>query len=222
MAPESPRDLFDGAEIDEILTLRIMTLSDEEKRQARATDSRARAIIDAADEMPPEVLDRLHGAIRDLGDLRARPAGHDVPTEPLAPALDVTVPWVPFDPAIDPDFPTFGTPNGDDPLPPSVWAPEARVAPELMTVIVGGREITKGSSVRLLPVRRADAMDTFLIGRLATVEAIYESVDDETFVAVTIDDDPGNDLQRASGRFFYFAPDELEPVDAPTLSEVAR
>ena len=42
IAPESPGDLFDGAEIDEILSLRIMTLTDEEKREMRQSDERAR------------------------------------------------------------------------------------------------------------------------------------------------------------------------------------
>ena len=46
IAPESPGDLFDGTEIDEILSLRILTLTDEEKsamrrsRRARAANSR--------------------------------------------------------------------------------------------------------------------------------------------------------------------------------------
>jgi hypothetical protein len=57
-------------------------------------------------------------------------------------------------------------------------------------------------------------MDYFLAGRRATVEAVYESVDDDMHVAVTIDDDPAVDLARASGRYFYFAPDELEPLAA--------
>ncbi len=67
IAPESPGDLFDGTEIDEILTLRTMTLTDEEKREARATDERAAAIIERADAMPPEMLDKLHGALRSVG-----------------------------------------------------------------------------------------------------------------------------------------------------------
>jgi hypothetical protein len=64
IAPESPADLYDATEIDEILTLRTMTLTDEEKREARATDPRAAAIIDRVDHMTPEVLERLHGAVR--------------------------------------------------------------------------------------------------------------------------------------------------------------
>jgi len=64
IAPESPGDLFDGTEIDEILTLRTMTLTNEEKREARATDDKAAAIIDRAEAIPPEMLDKLHGALR--------------------------------------------------------------------------------------------------------------------------------------------------------------
>jgi hypothetical protein len=67
IAPESPGDLFDATEIDEILTLRTMALTEAEKREARATDERAAAIIDRVDNMPPELLDRLHGAVRYLG-----------------------------------------------------------------------------------------------------------------------------------------------------------
>ncbi|HET7752966.1 MAG TPA: hypothetical protein VFK85_03570 [Anaeromyxobacteraceae bacterium] len=66
IAPESAGDLFDATEIDEILTLRTAALTDEEKRDARATDARAAAIVDRVDGMPPELLARLHGAARDL------------------------------------------------------------------------------------------------------------------------------------------------------------
>ena len=64
VAPESPGDLFDATEIDEILTLRTLALTDEEKRQARATDPRVAAIIDRVDGAPPELLERLHGTFR--------------------------------------------------------------------------------------------------------------------------------------------------------------
>jgi hypothetical protein len=67
IAPESPGDLHDATEIDEILSLRTLTLTDEEKREARATDPRGAAIVDRVDTMPPEVFSRLHGAIRSLG-----------------------------------------------------------------------------------------------------------------------------------------------------------
>src|SRR6185312_9168635 len=49
ISPESPGDLFDATEIDEILSLRTLALTDEEKREARATDPHAAAIIDRMD-----------------------------------------------------------------------------------------------------------------------------------------------------------------------------
>ena len=66
VAPESPGDLFDAGEIDEILSLRTLTLTDAEKREARATDPRAKAIVDRVDALPEEVFARLHGAVRSL------------------------------------------------------------------------------------------------------------------------------------------------------------
>jgi hypothetical protein len=57
--------MFDSTEIDEILSLRVMTLTDEEKAQARATDAHAAAIIDRCDQMTPADLQRLHGILRE-------------------------------------------------------------------------------------------------------------------------------------------------------------
>ena len=65
VAPESAGAMFDSTEIDEILTLRVMTLTDDEKAQARATDARAAAIIDRCDGMSPADLQRLHGILRE-------------------------------------------------------------------------------------------------------------------------------------------------------------
>ncbi|MEA5361675.1 hypothetical protein VA596_19190 [Amycolatopsis sp., V23-08] len=153
IAPESPGDLFDGTEIDEILTLRTMTLTDEEKREARATDPRAAALVDRVDAMPPELLERLHGAVRSVR-----------PVEP--------------------------------------------------SVTVAGVRVTAGSHVRLRPnLRGADAQDMFLTGRAATVRLVLSDVDGGTHVAVTLDDDPGADLQHAHGRYRYFSPDEIEPLE---------
>lgn len=66
IAPESAGDLFDGAEIDEILTLRIMTLTDEEKEEIRSADDRARQILERIETLSPEQLMKLHGAMRGL------------------------------------------------------------------------------------------------------------------------------------------------------------
>jgi len=66
IAPESPGDLFDGAEIDEILSLRIMTMTDEEKHEMRQSDERARRILERTESMPDEQFMKLHGALRGL------------------------------------------------------------------------------------------------------------------------------------------------------------
>ncbi|OBA81716.1 hypothetical protein A9W99_13425 [Mycobacterium sp. 1164966.3] len=65
VAEQSNTALYDCTEIDEILTLRVMTMTDEEKAQARATDPRAAQIIDQCDAMSPEAMARLHGVLRD-------------------------------------------------------------------------------------------------------------------------------------------------------------
>ncbi|HTS36991.1 MAG TPA: hypothetical protein VMH04_15060 [Candidatus Solibacter sp.] len=64
IAPESAGDLFDGTEIDEILSLRIMTLTDDEKAEIRRSDDRARQILDRTEAMPAEHFMRMHGAMR--------------------------------------------------------------------------------------------------------------------------------------------------------------
>jgi hydrogenase maturation protease len=66
IAPESPGDLCDGTEIDEILALRILTLTDEEKREVRDGDERARRILERTELLPPEHFRKLHGALRGL------------------------------------------------------------------------------------------------------------------------------------------------------------
>jgi len=66
IAAESAGDLFDGAEIDEILTLRIMTMTDEEKREMRGIDDRVRKILERTETMSEEQLLKMHGAMRGL------------------------------------------------------------------------------------------------------------------------------------------------------------
>jgi hypothetical protein len=183
-----------------------MTLTDDEKAEARATDPRAAAIIDRADTMPPEMLDRLHGALRYLEG----GGGHSVPDDPI---------------------PTIHTGNGNGHAAGNGnghggdaehgrtpwWDPgsDASVSPETDAVVVDGVEVRRGSRVRLRPgSRMTDAQDMFLHGKSATVEAVLNDVDGKQHVAVTVDDDPGAEMQKRHGRFLYFAPDEIEPVEA--------
>jgi len=74
IAAESAGALFDGTEIDEILTLRIITLSDEEKLEMARGDERARQILERTEAMPPEQLMKMHGALRSL-----RPTAEEMP-----------------------------------------------------------------------------------------------------------------------------------------------
>jgi len=66
IAPESAGDLCDGTEIDEILSLRILTLTDEEKREMRQSDERARRILERTESLQEEQWLKLHGVLRGL------------------------------------------------------------------------------------------------------------------------------------------------------------
>lgn len=180
VAPESPGALYDSTEIDEILTLRIMTLTEEEKLAARGTDPRAAAIIDRCDTMPPEIFERLHGAVRSLGGATLDPsrAGGAEPS-----------PW--WDPGAD-----------------------ASVSPETDSVRIGDTAVSKGSRVRLRPTRRADAQDLFIAGAAAIVTGVFADVDGGTHVAVVLEDDPASELHEWYGRYYYFGPEEIEPLPA--------
>lgn len=70
IAPESPGDLFDGAEIDEILSLRILTLTDEEKQEMRQADDRTRKLLERTESMPEEQFQKLHGILRGFGAVK--------------------------------------------------------------------------------------------------------------------------------------------------------
>ena len=66
IAPESQGDLFDSTEIDEILTLRILTLTDAEKQAMAGIDDRARALLERTESLAREQLMGLHGTCRSL------------------------------------------------------------------------------------------------------------------------------------------------------------
>jgi len=166
IAPESMGDLFDATEIDEILTLRVLTMTAGERQDARGTDPRAAAILDRCDALSDDDLGRLHGGRRVDGD--------------EVPGWDAEA--------------------------------EARARPESDAVMVAGVALRQGSRVLLRPSRRADAQDLFLAGMTAVVARVYGDTDGGTHLAVMLEDDPGQDLYAATGRYYYFAPDEVEPL----------
>lgn len=180
IAEQSDGPLFDSTEIDEILTLRVMTMTEEEKAQARATDQRAAQLIDRCDTMTPEALQRLHGVLRDP----------HAETAALIPEVPDGVDW--WDPLAD-----------------------NAVRPDTDAILVGAVRVGNGTRVRLHPSRRADAHDLFYDGRIARVVTVHEDVDGQAHVGVVIEDDPAADLHEWYGRYLYFAPEEIEPLDSP-------
>ena len=218
IAPESEGDLWDATEIDEILALRVLTLTDEEKSEARATDPRAAAIVDRCDSMTPDAWSLLHGTFRPIG-------------EELDPAVTsdfddiVGLRMSSLDVASSFDLPSsleWGTPAVGEPSAETKegeeapwWDPgvDGAVDPWTDTLVILGVEVSKGSKVRLAPSRRADAHDLFTVGRIATVAGVFNDVDGDQHVAVIIDDDPAKDMYALQGRFLYFAPDEIIPVN---------
>jgi hypothetical protein len=162
VAPESQGDLCDGTEIDELLTLRVRTLTADEKREARATDARAARILDQCDGASADELARLHGTCR--------------------------------------SYESFVNPPGEPP-------------PADASVEVGGRRITRGAHVRLQPVRIADSLDICLAGRTGRVSAVYRTLEDRPYVAVTLDDDPFGAEGEKYRRALFFHPEELVVLD---------
>ncbi len=177
VAEQSDTALYDCTEIDEILTLRVMTMTDEEKAQARATDPRAARIIDQCDAMSPESMARLHGVLRDPHAISG-----------LVPEIPEGIDW--WDPLAD-----------------------NAVRPEVDAVLVNGTRVARGSRVRLRPRRNADAQDIFVAGKTARVTSVHEDVEGNKHVAVVVDDDPAAELHDWYGRYLYFSPDEVEPLE---------
>jgi hypothetical protein len=209
VAAESPGDLCDATEIDEILTLRVMTLTEEEKREARGTDPRARQIVERADAMPPEIFERLHGAVRAVRSLAPNAAATDGAGRGEAGRAA----------GAGADIRSGGSGRAGLEAELASWEaflnPPGTAAPEAATLETGGVRLGNGSRVRLRPSRRADSMDMFLSGRTARVVAVHRDLEDAAYLAVTLDDDPAGDLHAGIGRFYYFAPDEVEPLDPP-------
>jgi hypothetical protein len=161
IAPESSNAFFDATEIDELLALRVMTMTEQERSEAAATDRHASGIIESVERHTANSFAQLHGAVRTF--------------EALV--------------------------NGGEP-------------PDRAFVDVGAARLTSGSRVRLTPRKRSDSLDLFLQGRTATIAMVHRDLEDRVHLAVTVDDDPGADLKRAYGRFFYFSPDEVCPIEA--------
>jgi hypothetical protein len=187
IAPESPGALFDGTEIDEILALRILTLSDEEKEELRRGDERVRKMLEWIEALSPEQFLQLHGAIRELRPLADGQSGSSQGFTELEQAY-------PGFEQIDP---------GEDYAPPA-------------SVRLGEREARVGDRVCLHPKARADAFDLLLDGKSARIEAVQQDFENRFYLVVTLDDDPGReqwDERVLPGHRFFFFPEEVELLD---------
>jgi hypothetical protein len=183
VAPESAGDMFDATEIDEILALRVLTLTDDEKREARGTDPRAAAVVDRCDGMTPDHFAALHGTFRSIRfDADGEADEQWVDPSAIEPPGQ---PW--WEPAVDAAF---------DPWSDTVW--------------IGSVEVGQGTRVRLCPSRRADAQDLFVDGRLATVTGVFHDVDGAVHLAVVVDDELAAEEHAWHGRYLYFGPEEVE------------
>jgi hypothetical protein len=99
------------------------------------------------------------------------------------------------------DEPPREPPNLPDP---AAGQPEA---------IAGGVRFARGTRVVIRPGADADIQARMLAGRTATIERILTDYDGKTHLGVTIDDDPGRDLMRETGRLLYFFAPEVEVID---------
>ncbi|MFW6084679.1 MAG: hydrogenase maturation protease [Gemmatimonadota bacterium] len=212
IAPESPGDLFDGGEIDEMLALHIMTLTDEEKEEMRATDPRTREILDRTVNLGREELLRLHGTCRDekTGDPIPEQAGDDR-TDPTGDGR--------ADGAGAADAPQAGlAEDAPDPF----WVEMGR-APS-SEIVMDGVTLRRGSRVRLHPSPGGDVMDIVLNGKVGIVEGIDEDDRGGVQFTVVVEDDPGLDLgmDRMPGHRFYFRPEEIEPLGSEASGDADR
>ncbi|HYB99953.1 MAG TPA: hypothetical protein VEC57_12550 [Candidatus Limnocylindrales bacterium] len=139
LAPESTGDFFDATEIDELLTLRILTLTDEEKAAMAECDPRGRELLARTEAAGLARLGELHGRLR------------------------------------------------------------------------SGSPLRPGMSVRLCPRAGGDVFDLALAGKRATIQALERDFEGRTYVAVTVDEDPGKDM-GVHGHRFFFTPEEVEPL----------
>lgn len=93
--------------------------------------------------------------------------------------------------------------------------------PTVQSVIVEGVELKKGSRVVLWPRSGGDIIDIALAGKVAFIEGIEQDYEDQIYIAVTLEDDPGRDLggDRILGHRFFFSPEEVVPLDLENALE---
>jgi hydrogenase maturation protease len=100
------------------------------------------------------------------------------------------------------------------------YDPFANDCAGLDQVAFGCGWLKRGDRVRIRPKGRADVWDQALAGRSAVVEALEQDAEEQVYVAVVLEDDPGKDLgwTRQTGHRFFYRLEEVEPIDQTDLS----
>lgn len=94
------------------------------------------------------------------------------------------------------------------------WEELERRGPD--AVDVDGTAVRAGSVVRLAPRRTGgDIFEVALAGRTAVVHEVLQDFEGRIQLAVTVTDDPGQDMGelRRPGHRFFLEPDEVEPLE---------
>ncbi len=188
IAEQSKGALYDSTEIDEILT---PADHDDDRRGEGAGPAPPirwpRRSSTAVTTMSPEAMLNLHGVLRNP-HAQAEPTTRADVSRRSPEGVDWWDPW-----------------------------PTTRYGPRLDAILVNGARVARGSRVRLRPSRRADAQDLFFADKIARVTSVHEDVDGDQHVGVVLEDDPAADMHDWYGRYLYFAPDEVEPLDRKEL-----
>ena len=189
IAPESPGNFYDGTEIDEMLALRIKTMTEDEQEEMHHADEHTRQLLHRTRELSDDRLADLHGALRDIGPLEGestemnqKESSTDAAGHPQAAG-------------------EASAQSGDDP---------AGMKPESVTI--DGKTYKPGVRVRIQPQNQSDVMDIALAGKIAIIQSVEQDFEDNIHLAVVIEDDPGRDLgmMRQPGHRFFYSLDDVE------------
>ncbi len=190
LSPQSLGNLFDNTEIEEALLLHVHALSDAEREAIAGQDPAVREMIERAESATPAEVMSLHGL------MQAAPG-----TGAIAPLSA-------------PEVPQWSEPGMPLPPDPGPDAEPGHPNPGEQTLELEGQTFRKGGKVILRPGTERDVLDRMLDGRTATIERLYIDYEDGAHIAVTVDDDPAQELFRETGRYLFFKAGEVEAVDS--------
>ncbi|HWF72085.1 MAG TPA: hypothetical protein VG186_02000, partial [Solirubrobacteraceae bacterium] len=107
--------------------------------------------------------------------------------------------------------PTFRDPQTDEPPPEPPGLEDPRAGQE--EAVLDGKTVRRGGKVIIRPKPDADLHARMLDGRTATIERIFTDYDGKMHLGVTVDDDPGQELMRDTGRYLFFFSGEVEVIE---------